>query len=218
MSHANLLVAITTEDIKDHGGIEEAIGFQMGPFCENDEWLADGSRWDWWQIGGRFTGQLSLVEYDPAKDPDNIELCWLCNGTGTRTDMMVVANGCNGCRGTGHKTKWPTEWKDVGNVSTRAKAAPLENRLAAYAFLKDRAWHETGRLGFFGCQTATECEIKAEEAGETFEGRCIHRDEKTGAKIVSYGNENGRWNELFWARFIRNLIGDTTLVVVDYHV
>ena len=63
--------------------------------------------WDWYQIGGRWTGVLD--GYDPSADPANKETCYLCGGTGKRTDMEV-ANGCNGCRGTGIMEKWPTDW------------------------------------------------------------------------------------------------------------
>ena len=69
---------------------------------------------DWWQIGGRWTGTLS--GYQPEDDPANIEVCSHCNGTGTRTDM-TVADGCNGCHGTGKAVKWPTEWaRHTGDV------------------------------------------------------------------------------------------------------
>lgn len=70
-------------------------------------------KWDWWQVGGRYTGLLT-PDYDPETDPVNQEKCFLCGGTGKRLDMQVE-NGCNGCRGTGRKTKWPSEWKPVGS-------------------------------------------------------------------------------------------------------
>ena len=38
--------------------------------------------WDYWTIGGRWTGQLD--GHDPTKDPENIETCHLCSGTGDR--------------------------------------------------------------------------------------------------------------------------------------
>ena len=47
MSHAVVLVAIRPTD-----DVEAAIAEQMQPFDENGEWFADGSRWDWYQIGG----------------------------------------------------------------------------------------------------------------------------------------------------------------------
>lgn len=64
--------------------------------------------WDWYQIGGRWSGLAD--RYEPDKDPQHIVECRLCGGTGTRPDM-VVADGCNGCLGTGKHTTWPTEWK-----------------------------------------------------------------------------------------------------------
>ncbi len=90
--------------------------------------------------------------------------------------------------------------------------------LTAYAFLKDRRWCESARLGFFGMRTATECTLKAAEEGIDYEGRCIHTCEEMAAKIVTWEEESDRWQRLFWPRFIRNLPGETTLVCVDYHV
>ncbi len=64
--------------------------------------------WDWYQIGGRWTGVFS--DYEPSEDPANQEVCFLCLGTGTRTDGMFGPGGCNGCAGEGQATKWPTQW------------------------------------------------------------------------------------------------------------
>jgi len=66
------------------------------------------AKWDWWQVGGRYSGKFS-PGYDPETDPNHQETCWLCRGTGKRIDM-VVENGCNGCQGKGISTKWPTQW------------------------------------------------------------------------------------------------------------
>jgi hypothetical protein len=73
---------------------------------------SDDGWWDWWVIGGRFTGLLS--GYDPKQDPVNQEICTTCNGTGTRpggleefgAKWLAWVKGCNGCLGTGHTTKW----------------------------------------------------------------------------------------------------------------
>jgi hypothetical protein len=80
-------------------------------------------KWDWWQLGGRFTGMFK-PHYDPDADPSNKETCFLCNGTGKRADMDVK-DGCNGCAGTGTRTKWPTQWKSIGDVA-QVKDVPLE--------------------------------------------------------------------------------------------
>lgn len=81
------------------------------------------SKWDWYQIGGRWTGVL-VPNYNPNEDPANQETCFLCHGTGKRTDMDVEG-GCNGCKGTGVATKWPTQWKSVGDI-VQLKELPLE--------------------------------------------------------------------------------------------
>lgn len=79
--------------------------------------------WDWYVIGGRWTG--TLTGYDPEADPANNEKCDTCGGTGKRTDEVAEANPslkerCNGCGGKGHRVKWPTEWKPHAGDITRA--------------------------------------------------------------------------------------------------
>ena len=81
-------------------------------------WHNPNKKWDWWTIGGRWTGKL-LIGYDPAEDKDNYKKCWMCNNTGTRPDANypqdcehqcraaspagypVIGKGCNACAGTG---------------------------------------------------------------------------------------------------------------------
>lgn len=81
------------------------------------------AKWDWWQLGGRYSGRLA-AGYDPEKDPANMETCWLCAGTGKRDDEIghqcraeKPEYTCNGCQGKGHSVKWPSKWTDVGNVA-----------------------------------------------------------------------------------------------------
>jgi len=76
--------------------------------------------WDWFQIGGRWTGLFD--GYDPDTDPKNIKTCDLCGGTGRRRDMSV-ANGCNGCQGKGRAAVWSTDRAPhEGDVLTTAEA------------------------------------------------------------------------------------------------
>lgn len=109
MHYGNLVIIEKPED----GDIDKAVERAMGPSEEN------GGFWDWYVIGGRWTGALD--GYDPETDPANVETCDLCRGTGKRGDM-AVANGCNGCSGKGTRTKWPTQWgRHAGDV------APIES-------------------------------------------------------------------------------------------
>lgn len=88
--------------------VEAAVTEAMDPFCEEGN---ERGWWDWWQVGGRWTGQHQ-PGYDPDKDESKKEKCRLCHGTGKRKDMLV-ANGCNGCNGTGVSVAWPTQWKPL---------------------------------------------------------------------------------------------------------
>lgn len=87
----------------------------------------EGQHYDWYQIGGRWTGTLD--GYDPEKDPANIKQCNLCGGSGVRSDSVGIVNGfdkkvvddpdnprhgqvgwCNGCQGAGRSVEWPTQY------------------------------------------------------------------------------------------------------------
>jgi|SRR5215475_2449507 len=188
MSHASLLVALEKTRV-DEIGLEEALQEQMAPFDENEECFRDGSRWDWYQIGGRFTGMLD--NYDPEKDPQNME-----------SDGRV---------------KWPTKWAqhkgDIGQPDT----LNAEYK-GSYAFLRNRHWHEAERLGWFGGSAKTECEIFHPDDPDKVFGKCLHKDEKTGARVICWNEPWELWQVNFRKRFIEPLPADTVLVNVDYHV
>ena len=114
------------------------------------------SKWDWWVIGGRWTGLL-VPNYDPSKDPDNIVTCSLCNGTGTRPDGVLrfgkewaeSCNGCNGCNGTGKSVKWPSGWKQFdGDIMPLAQVS--DETLPFAILTPDGKWFEKGKMGWFG--------------------------------------------------------------------
>lgn len=92
--------------IPDNGNadkIKQYVSIAMQPYHEEA-----GGWWDWWQVGGRWTGCKD--GYNPEKDPSNIQTCEYCHGTGKRTDI-IVTNGCNACKGTGKRVVWPTQWR-----------------------------------------------------------------------------------------------------------
>ena len=106
--------------------IADAVETAMGPSEDH------GGFWDWYQIGGRWTGTLS--GYDPETDPANREPCEDCEATGTTTHAMAarypayaehVGKPCIQCQGTGQRTKWPTEWTDhAGDVCPLVQVTP----------------------------------------------------------------------------------------------
>ncbi len=83
---------------------EEYVRSALAPWSEE---VREDGFWDWWQIGGRWTGIYS--GFDPSTAPENIEECWLCRGSGVRPDGRS-AGGCNGCDGQGRRAKWPSSW------------------------------------------------------------------------------------------------------------
>lgn len=97
--HKGVILILKAENRKE---IEERINEFMEPY-------GDSRVWDWFQIGGRWSGILD--GYEPDKDPKNIVTCDLCQGTGKHKDMKIE-NGCNGCDGTGKHPKWPSERGD----------------------------------------------------------------------------------------------------------
>jgi len=140
------------EEIADHETKAHPLYMKPNPNCEECHGAGKvkttynpKSKWDWWAIGGRWTGYIS--GYDPSKDPDNIETCDLCGGTGMRTDMEIP-NGCNGCDGKGQSLKWPTQWKRH-NGDMRLLSA-IKKEIDVFAIVTpDGEWHEAGEMGWF---------------------------------------------------------------------
>lgn len=150
MSHFSVLVLVA-ENADD---VEEKVAELLEPYNENGEWNREGSRWDWWVIGGRWTGALD--GYDPEKDPANVETCNLCAGTGMRNDEIGRKHRaqnpeytCNGCDGEGKRVKWPTQWKRHQGDMVPATKVPSE--FTPFALVTpDGAWRESGHMGWFG--------------------------------------------------------------------
>lgn len=218
MSHALVIAALSADQIREHDGIEGAIGFQMEPFNENGEWFSDGSRWDYWGIGGRYSGRLLgkdvchrrdlTIEAMDAAAESRVREWW------PRFQDDLAKHGAD-------SSIVRICWGSTGNVPVSLEdeiAKAKAKRLSAYAFLKDRRWYEGERMGWFGASARTECEIKAADDGLQFEGRCINTCEQTGAKIVTWNEDGEVWGERYFPRFILNLPPDTTLAAVDYHV
>lgn len=141
MTHFATLVIVPADEAEP----EKAAAALLAPYDENGCAYSDGSRWDWWQVGGRWTG--SLDGYDPRTDPSNIVRCNLCGGTGTRTDI-VVHDGCNGCQGSGVRLVWPTNFQHHAGDIQPVRNIP-EGFVPAAVVTPDGQWHEEGRVGWW---------------------------------------------------------------------
>lgn len=123
MHYGNLIIIERPDDADEPLDLEAAVAQAMGPHEDQ------GGFWDWYQIGGRWTGHLD--GYDPDADPKNQEPCRFCKATGTTTAAVAaqypayeehVDKPCIQCKGTGTRTTWPTSWaQHPGDVQ------PIEN-------------------------------------------------------------------------------------------
>lgn len=145
MSHFFLLALLEAPKTADRRALEAQLTKTLAKYQEAT-WF-DGGKWDWWQLGGRWTGELD--GYEPEKDPANIELCDLCAGSGKRLDGMKVANGCNGCSGKGKRVKWPTQWRaHPGDIQL---LEDIKKEVKPFAILTpDGKWYEKGEMGWWG--------------------------------------------------------------------
>ncbi len=141
--HYHAEIVLTTQEERDE--YVKAVGEIMEPF--NEEGSIQGF-WDWYQIGGRWTGAHDPA-YSPDNDARNSQRCDLCNGTGFRNDSVGKAGRaadksytCNGCGeydrengkwkhgplGPGVRVKWPTQWAlfdgDVMSIAEAREKCP----------------------------------------------------------------------------------------------
>jgi hypothetical protein len=126
------------------GDLNELLDETLAPYSEHREDVDIDKiplSWDWYQVGGRFSGRLG--DYDPQHDPRNWEDCDLCKETpGLRNDRLGKEHreanpdyGCNGCDQyrkitgkPGVRVKWPTEW--AGNPGDVQDGLAVTARLA----------------------------------------------------------------------------------------
>lgn len=102
------------------------------------------AKWDWYVVGGRFTGVLD--GYDPTADPENWETCRLCHGTGQRTDMVVEC-GCNLCHGSGRALKDRLK-RHAGDTRPVSELPPDYTPYAVVTPLGE--WYEIAEPGYLG--------------------------------------------------------------------
>lgn len=205
--HYSMFAVVTEEEVVSGGSenLEEILRERMSPFCEHNEYDSDEEYeehrdslfWDWFQIGGRWTGLLS--GYDPEKNPDNYSVCSLCGGIGQRhfpgweREENRKWMECNGCDGTGYAFAWPTQWKfhngDVMKVEDVLKIFDPEKH-TPYSFL-------------------------------SLDGIPYHSMIWDSAiKNLEYSREGGYVKTPNWSELVKTLLEqakDHYVVVVDYH-
>lgn len=149
------------------------------------------SKWDWWVLGGRWTGYFEGKDFKPEDNPNNLETCFLCRGTGMRNDELgksIRADKpeytCNGCGGTGRRLKHPPQWEKVPtDMMPVSSILKMDNPIIPYAVVTpDGEWHQKGDMGWFGISS----------------------------------NEDNKWAEKFWE--ILKAHPNSLAVVCDLHI
>lgn len=144
------------KDYQEYGKEKTFKDFLDGWYGANQYSMIDGNvfvktnpnyKWDWWMVGGRYTGILGL--YNPKDNPKNWEKCFICSGTGMRMDQIGINARqqnpnytCNGCMGEGKSLKWSTEFEEYKGDICQVKdvdfdALRAKNVEARFEMLKE---------------------------------------------------------------------------------
>lgn len=162
MSHFSVLVITDPRD-----DVEETVTRLLAPYDEQGEWFREESHWDWWVIGGRWTGYLDPA-YDPYTDPANYVHCKWCQGTGVTPQAVAdeypayqhnVGKPCIQCATTsdGEPKPFPGKmlrWDLVPHPGDRGlpvKEVIERGVKPTFALVTpDGAWHQSGDMGWWG--------------------------------------------------------------------
>lgn len=129
MSHFGVIVLIDLPESLTEATVQAGVERALERYQEH--------KYDWYQIGGRWTGHFD--GYDPDNDPHTHELCEVCGGTGNRSKWrheLPEQPGCNGCKGTGIAQQWPTKWP-FRSGDCKPAALLTEKDLDIYAVVAD---------------------------------------------------------------------------------
>lgn len=195
MSHFNVAVfskyeAQIDELLAPYNEVVEA-GSPFAVFRENKDaeldettgkrgyWYNPNARWDWYCVGGRWSGQLKLLpgrngeygqEYNLDKDhqpaPNRCDIARVrdCdfspNEEAYRLALRAWEIAVDGSPMTEEeKKKYLLLYKGeyyIQQYGTRERYAKLMSDFSTYAFITaDGEWHETGRMGWWGVDDAT---------------------------------------------------------------
>jgi hypothetical protein len=198
-------------------GLNDEIEKQMAPFDENGAGMfADGTRWDWWCVGGRWSGLLAGKDIARVKD---------LKGEAIRNDIKKKrAKHWDRAQEEVKKEKLNADHLDFmyGIKADDTKESYVNRGLpepdaapSCHAFLQDGCWNEQERLGWFGGTVKSECEMKAPEGVRV--KSCVYSADN-GASIKVWGGDDDAWSDGFHERFVKPLDPNTWLIVVDYHV
>lgn len=101
------ILAVLSEPPQNRAELTEALELVLEDY--------QGIKWDWYQVGGRWTGTLD--GYDPETDPKNAS------------------------NNTRYPVKWPTEWADHAGDVQPVHALTADTLASFYAVVSEYGWH-----------------------------------------------------------------------------
>lgn len=193
-------------------------------------------KWDWYQIGGRWAGQLKLKNNK--------------QGTIGQKSFMIADN--------------PYKEGDVDSAKIKNIDPDCLKKLTTFAVLNEQGWYEKSRLIWFGCATYEKycCVVESltlkdiirhfkydyfgigkktykgysNEYVDLFIKTLYNHYDKKGKTFTLKNNlgngktevtddlkkceffRNQHWNKNFYDRFIKNLDQEMYLTIIDYHI
>ena len=126
------------------------------------------SRWDWWVVGGRWTGYMPLkagaqgITGSPSwGNPEGAKPGWVdCIRKGDIDEHAVLAEASRQALEDHEKIEAKVlngekllPWDEVMPLDERINAY-TKGRLRTYAFLAEGVWREPGKMGWFGMSHA----------------------------------------------------------------
>lgn len=177
MTHFSAVVLVAQDHLDraihgSEGKAFSAVADLVSQYCEDDEWGAEGTRYDWFQVGGRFTGLFD--GYKPWEDEANFDRCQYCEGTGTTTQAVAnqypayqgnVGKPCIQCNNADADggARFPGKMLRFGFMPHAADVLPARNidierlrHIPSVIVTPDGEWHERTRWGMFGAQLPNE--------------------------------------------------------------
>lgn len=187
--HTSCLIIIKSE-LQD-GTIEDYVSMAMNPFQEEDS----NGWWDWYVIGGRWSGKLEKIKLDQdklkefAKQFEEEKLGW---SSQEKPENLQIARA---------KELWHTIFGD--------NSEPLIGRDRYEGFYPDDVQLR---------EDFTDEQIKRLTTGSVVIIRDESIEDYHNTKWVDHAwEEDHNWDKEYFNRFIKDLNPKDRLVIVDYH-
>lgn len=150
------------------------------------------SKWDWYEIGGRFKGHLKIKDAGCRADEARIK------NVDFGIDQKVYDDALDFWDVVVDKTKKPTEGRDYMTIfkieyfkkyyKDRETYARIMASFSTYAVITpDGEWHSAGEMGWFGCSSETP-------------------------------EEMADWYNNYMDRYIKSADPDDIITIVDLHI